>query len=102
LAGGERLLCVEAGALWLFHHARSAAQLILAGIAADICVLFTANDAYMRGFKLIVPRDCVASNSADVNRRPLSQMSELLKADIRPSTRLRLSKQAPADQPNAS
>jgi len=39
----------------------------LAGIAANICVLFTANDAYMRDFHLVVPGDCVASNTPDEN-----------------------------------
>ena len=44
---------------------------ILTGIAGNICVLFTANDAYMRDFALIVPGDCVASNTAEENdRRP--------------------------------
>ena len=76
--------------------------LILTGIAADICVLFTANDAYMRGFELIVPSDCVASNGADVNRRALSQMSTRLKADTRPSPRLRLRAQIAIDRPDGS
>jgi nicotinamidase-related amidase len=72
--------------------------LILTGVAGDICVLYTANDAYMRGFQLVVPRDCVASNSPDVNRRALSQMSKLLKADIRPSPKLRFKTQAKVHQ----
>src|SRR5262249_7503759 len=37
--------------------------LILTGIAGNNCVLFTANDAYMRDFRLVVPGDCIASNS---------------------------------------
>ena len=40
-----------------------AERLILVGFAADICVLYTANDAYMRGFKVAVPSDCVASET---------------------------------------
>jgi nicotinamidase-related amidase len=36
---------------------------ILTGIAGNICVLFTANDAYMREYTLVVPADCVASNT---------------------------------------
>ncbi len=44
---------------------------ILTGIAANICVLFTANDAYMRDFHVVVPRDCVASNTEEVNRHAL-------------------------------
>ena len=31
-------------------------RLVLVGFAADICVLYTANDAYMRDFKLAVLR----------------------------------------------
>ena len=42
---------------------------ILTGVAGNICVLFTANDAYMRDFSLVVPRDCVASNTEEENRR---------------------------------
>jgi|SRR5579862_69225 len=59
--------------------------LILTGIATDICVLFTANDAYMRDYTLYVPRDCVAANTAKVSRDALDVMKRLLKADIRPS-----------------
>lgn len=64
--------------------------LILTGVAGDICVLFTANDAYMRDFSLVVPADCVASEDAEENRRALAQMERVLKADIRPSDRLEL------------
>jgi nicotinamidase-related amidase len=63
---------------------------ILTGIAGNICVLFTANDAYMRDLSLIVPRDCVASNSDEENSNALDQMSKVLKADTRPSTDLDL------------
>jgi nicotinamidase-related amidase len=58
--------------------------LVIAGIAANICVLFTANDAYMRDFSLAVPSDCVASNTERENRDALGQMSKVLKADTRP------------------
>ena len=64
--------------------------LILTGIAANICVLFTANDAYMRDFFLVVPSDCTVSNTAEENRYALEQMRKVLKADIRPSTELDL------------
>ncbi|HMB07397.1 MAG TPA: isochorismatase family cysteine hydrolase [Isosphaeraceae bacterium] len=64
--------------------------LILTGVAANICVLFTANDAYMRDFRLYVPSDCVASNTEEENRHALEQMRSVLKADIRPSTELDL------------
>ena len=65
-----------------------AKTVILTGMAANICVLFTANDAYMRDFRLWVPRDCVASNSEEENNHALEQMRQVLKADIRPSTEI--------------
>jgi nicotinamidase-related amidase len=62
--------------------------LILTGVTADICVLFTANDAYMRDFNLVIPSDCVASNSPDENEHALDLMKRVLKADTRPSVEL--------------
>jgi nicotinamidase-related amidase len=66
-----------------------ARRLIITGIATNICVLFTANDAYMRDFELAVPRDCVSANTPKLNRAALDQISTVLKADTRPSTALR-------------
>jgi nicotinamidase-related amidase len=63
---------------------------ILTGLTGDICVLFTANDAYMRDLHLVVPADCVASLQPDENRHALTHMHRVLKADIRPSTALDL------------
>ncbi len=63
---------------------------ILTGISANICVLFTANDAYMRDLNLVVPNDCVASNTDEDNRYALEQMRQVLKADVRPSTEISL------------
>ena len=62
--------------------------LVLTGLAANICVLFTANDAYMRDFHLVVPRDCVASNTEADNNYALTQMGTVLKADTRNSTEI--------------
>jgi nicotinamidase-related amidase len=65
-----------------------AKTLILTGLAGNICVLFTANDAYMRDFRLVVPADCVASNRTEDNEHALELMQTVLKADTRPSTEL--------------
>src|SRR5687768_1619350 len=67
----------------------SVKAVVLAGMAANICVLFTANDAYMRDLGLAVPSDCVASNTEEENRNALAQMQKVLKADIRPSAELK-------------
>jgi len=75
--------------------------LILTGLTGNICVLFTANDAYMRDFHLVVPSDCVASNDPEENRYALEQMKKVLKADIRPSTELDFKEleQGPDEEP---
>jgi nicotinamidase-related amidase len=77
-----------------------ARTLILTGLAGNICVLFTANDAYMRDFHLVVPSDCVASNSTEENEHALELMKTVLKADTRPSTELDLDelKAAPEEE----
>ena len=60
--------------------------LILTGIAGNICVLFTASDAYMRDFNLLVPQDCIASETEADNQHALAYMAKILKADTGPST----------------
>ena len=68
-------------------------RVIVTGIAGNICVLFTANDAYMRGLKIFAPADCIVSNTVDDNDSALRQIELVLKGDITPSTRLRFGSQ---------
>jgi nicotinamidase-related amidase len=65
-------------------HYLGVRSLIVGGVAANICVLFTANDAYMRDLKLIIPADAVASNTETENAGAVEQMRRVLKADVRP------------------
>ena len=67
-----------------------ARTLILTGLLTDSCVLFTAQDAYQRGYALLVPEDCVVARTADDQRRALAHMSRTLQADTRPSLTLNL------------
>ena len=67
-----------------------ARNLILAGIAGNNCVLFTANDAYMRDFKLFIPADCVVSETEEENEYALAQMEKVLKADTTAAAKLDL------------
>jgi nicotinamidase-related amidase len=64
-------------------------RLILGGFATDICILFTANDAYMRDYRLYIPSDCVAAETARAHRNACAHMRRFLRADIRPSKVLR-------------
>jgi nicotinamidase-related amidase len=64
-------------------------RVIVTGIAGNICVLFTANDAYMRDLKLFAPADCIVSNTAVENDHALRQIQSVLKGTVAPSTQLR-------------
>lgn len=64
-------------------------RVIVTGIAGNICVLFTANDAYMRGFRVIVPHDCCVSNTRDDNAQALRQIATVLKGRTDASAQLR-------------
>jgi nicotinamidase-related amidase len=60
-------------------------RVVLTGISADMCVLLTAADAYMRDIEIHVPRDCVASISSEETRKALQYMARVFRADTRPS-----------------
>jgi nicotinamidase-related amidase len=67
-----------------------ARRLIITGFAADICVLFTANDAYLRDYEVVVPADCTAAETPAARRYALRQMARFLRADVRASVSLRV------------
>lgn len=54
-------------------------HVILTGVATNICILYTAVDAYMRGYEVSVPEDCVAAFRAEDHRFALRQIRETLK-----------------------
>jgi nicotinamidase-related amidase len=56
-------------------------RVIITGFATDICVLFTANDAYMRDYEVSVPPPCTAAESDTAKRRALEHMKRFLKAE---------------------
>ena len=58
-----------------------ARTLIVTGVAGNNCVLFTANDAYLRGYKVVVPEDGLADEDETDTARALEQMRKVLKAD---------------------
>ena len=61
-------------------------RLVMGGFSGDVCVLFTAGDAYMRDLHVHVPSDCVASVNAEENRRALAYMRRVLDVRTAPST----------------
>ena len=66
--------------------------LIITGWTGDICVLFTASDAHLRDYNLVIPSDCVVSQDPEENQRVLNFMQRVLEADITESLELDLKK----------
>lgn len=67
-------------------------RLVLCGISGNMCVQFTACDAYMRDYELHVPEDCMASRTEAENRQSLEYMQGVLGADTTGSGELKLSR----------
>jgi nicotinamidase-related amidase len=67
----------------------------LAGISTHQCILFTANDAYIRHLELTVPRDCVAAGTQEDDRLALKYLSSVLGADTREARRLSWPRRSP-------
>lgn len=70
-------------------------RLVLTGLAADICILFTASDAHMREYPLWVPADGVAGTESERKQWALTLMQQSLGAEIRPTHALRLPEWTP-------
>ena len=60
-------------------------SLVVTGLSADICVFATAQDAYVRKFKVTVPSDCVAADTPEHEHEALGHMQRTMRADIRPA-----------------
>jgi nicotinamidase-related amidase len=65
-------------------------RLVLTGVSSHQCVLFTANDAHVRNYELVVPRDCIAAPTPADSRLGASYFESVLHADVRPSRALRM------------
>ena len=64
-------------------------DLVLTGITTDICVLFTAHDAYMRGFRITVPPDCTAALEDEHHLTALGLLKRVIHAEIMPGREVR-------------
>jgi nicotinamidase-related amidase len=64
-------------------------RLILTGVSSHQCVLFTANDAYVRDLELSIPRDCISARKPRDTKLALEYFTRVLAADVRSSPTLR-------------
>ncbi len=78
-------------------------RLVLTGVAADICVMFTAADAHMRDYHLWIPEDAVAAETRERRRWALEIMRQSMGAEVRPTDKLTLTRwtKAAAKTPNS-
>ena len=63
---------------------------VIVGFAADNCVFFTAVEAHMRDYHVVVPSDCCASEVDAERRHALAKMRKFLDANTSASRHLRL------------
>lgn len=61
-------------------------RLILAGQVTEQCILYSALDAYVRHFDVVIPSDAVAHIDADLGRAALEMMRRNMSAEIVPAS----------------
>lgn len=59
-------------------------RLILCGQVTEQCIQYSALDAYMRGFEVVIPRDAVAHINADWAEAAFGMMEKNMHAQITP------------------
>lgn len=74
--------------LALLLQRMGARDIIITGLATDICVQFTAMDAFLRGFRVRVPSDCTAAESPAAKRQSLAYLRRVVDCDTAPSASL--------------
>lgn len=57
-------------------------HLIITGVVTNICILYTTADAYMRGYKVEIPENCVAALTQREHQFALQQMKRIFHADV--------------------
>ena len=60
-------------------------RVILTGQVTEQCILYTALDAYVRHFQVVVPPDAVAHIEGDLGKAALRMMEENMRAELEPA-----------------
>ncbi len=69
-------------------------RLVITGLASNICVLCTANDAHMRGYELWLPKDGMAARSDVEQTYAELHFRKVLSAKVMPIAQLPLERMA--------
>jgi len=62
--------------------------LVLTGVVTDICVQHTAADAFFRGYKIIIPKDCVEALDASTQNSAIKFLRKAYGCEITTSSGL--------------
>ena len=60
-------------------------RVVLTGQVTEQCILYTALDAYLRGYEIVVPPDAVAHIHEDLAQAALRMMQSNMQAELRPA-----------------
>ncbi|WP_110517940.1 cysteine hydrolase family protein [Herpetosiphon llansteffanensis] len=64
----------------LLLQSLQAKTLILTGMTTHMCILFTAIDAYMRDFQIIIPKDAVTAHTEELSQTTLDYCNTTLQS----------------------
>jgi len=76
---------------YLLRQTLGVERLVLTGQVTEQCILYSALDAYIRHFEVMVPPDAVATIHPELQEAALQMMRINMKADLTPTEDLRLS-----------
>lgn len=83
-------IVVEKTTLFVFHNTRleeklkktGAELLTITGTVTNICVMIASSEAYLRGYRVRVLRDCVAGLDPLMHEFALKQMADVFGAEV--------------------
>ena len=64
------------------YKGEGARTVILTGLHTNICVRHTSADAFFRGYKIIIPEDCVDAFTKETHEEGLKYLKEVYNAEI--------------------
>ena len=62
-----------------------ATELVICGLATDMCVQMTAADAFLREYKTWVPADCTAAQDEAAEAAALAYIARVFKCEVHPA-----------------
>ena len=84
----RRYSCFYATGLDALLRELSVDTVFLAGLVTNVCIQHTAADAFFRGYRIVVPKDCVGAATDEDHEGSLRYMEQIYGAKITTSVEL--------------